>query len=327
MNVIINIIAKHSKAFRNFIVIVIFLLPFLEGDSSSSIQSHISNKTLDRYKNLINYLEENGLPRDEIQFLFLDQRVEYYPEIIYNKFTPPKMDRYSNTILGTETRLGTEAKKYEISEDTSVQEFMKQYEKYLNIAKNKYNVEKEAIVAVLIVETKLGTDIGKYSVFNVLSSIAVSDEQSSLHILENHINEKYHYLSFDKRQKLINIYKERAINKANWAKAEVASLIKLHFKSNIDILELPGSYAGAFGYPQFMPTSVLKYGVDGDNDGRVNLFDFPDAILSIGNYLMNKGWNINTTNKRRALLRYNYSHSYVANVLETASSIRNCSPL
>lgn len=315
INVTRNIIANHSKAFRNFIVIVIFLLPFLEGDSSSSIQSHISGKTLDRYKNLINYLEESGFPRDEIQFLFLDPKVEYYPEIIYNKFTLPKMDRYSSTILGTK------AKKYEI------QEFMKQYEKYLNIAKDKYNVEKEAIVAVLIVETKLGSDIGKYSVFNVLSSIAVSDEPSSLHILENHINERYHYLPFDKRQKLINIFKERAINKANWAKAEMASLIKLHLKSNIDILELPGSYAGAFGYPQFMPTSVLKYGVDADNDGKINLFDFPDAIFSIGNFLMNKGWNINTTNKRRALLRYNNSHSYVANVLETASSIRNCSPI
>lgn len=315
MKVIKNIIANHSKALRNFIVIVIFLLPFLEGDSSISIQSHISSKKLYRYKNLINYLEESSLPRDRIQSLFLDPRVEYYPEIIYNKFAPTKMDKNSSALLGTKT------KKYEI------QEFMKQYEKYLYIAKNKYNVEKEAIVAVLIVETKLGSDIGKYSVFNVLSSIALSAEKPSFNILENHINQKYHYLSFDKRQELMNIFKERAINKANWARAEMASLIKLHLESNIDILELPGSYAGAFGYPQFMPTSISKYGVDADNDGKIDLYDFPDTILSIGNYLMNKGWNINPTNKRRALLRYNYSHSYVANVLETASSIKNCSPL
>ncbi len=311
MEVIKNIIANHSKALRNFIVIVIFLLPLLEGDSSSSIQSHISSKSFDRYKNLVTYLEESGLPRDEIQFLFLDPRVEYYPQIIYNKFTPPKMDKYSSAILGTET------KKYEI------QEFMKQYEKYLNIAQEKYGVDKKAIVAVLIVETKLGSDIGKYSVFNVLSSIALSAEKPSFNILENHINQKYHYLSFDRRQELTNIFKERAINKASWAKAEIANLIKLHLESHIDILELPGSYAGAFGYPQFMPTSVLKYGVDADSDGKIDLYSFPDAILSVGNYLMNKGWDINITNKRRALLRYNNSNSYVANVLETASSIKN----
>ncbi|MCK4689131.1 MAG: lytic murein transglycosylase [Candidatus Marinimicrobia bacterium] len=311
MKVIKNILVNHSKALRNIIVIAIFLLPFLKGDSSSSNQSHISSKSLDRYTNLVTYLEENGLPRDEIQFLFLDPRVEYYPQIIYNKFTPPKMDRYSSAILGTET------KKYEI------QEFMKQYEKYLNIAQEKYGVDKKAIVAVLIVETKLGSDIGKYSVFNVLSSIALSNGVSSLRILENHINEKYHYLSFDRRQELTNIFKERAINKASWAKAEIANLIKLHLESHIDILELPGSYAGAFGYPQFMPTSVLKYGVDADSDGKIDLYSFPDAILSVGNYLMNKGWDINTTNKRRALLRYNNSNSYVANVLETASSIKN----
>lgn len=311
MKVIKNILVNHSKALGNIIVIAIFLLPFLKGGSSSSNQSHISSKSLDRYTNLVTYLEENGLPRDEIQFLFLDPRVEYYPQIIYNKFTPPKMDRYSSAILGTET------KKYEI------QEFMKQYEKYLNIAQEKYGVDKKAIVAVLIVETKLGSDIGKYSVFNVLSSIALSNGVSSLRILENHINEKYHYLSFDRRQMLTNIFKERAINKASWAKAEIANLIKLHLESHIDILELPGSYAGAFGYPQFMPTSVLKYGVDADSDGKIDLYSFPDAILSVGNYLMNKGWDINTTNKRRALLRYNNSNSYVANVLETASSIKN----
>ena len=311
MKVIKNILVNHSKALRNIIVIAIFLLPFLKGDSSSSNQSHISSKSLDRYTNLVTYLEENGLPRDEIQFLFLDPRVEYYPQIIYNKFTPPKMDRYSSAILGTET------KKYEI------QEFMKQYEKYLNIAQEKYGVDKKAIVAVLIVETKLGSDIGKYSVFNVLSSIALSAEKPSFNILENHINQKYHYLSFDRRQELTNIFKERAINKASWAKAEIANLIKLHLESHIDILELPGSYAGAFGYPQFMPTSVLKYGVDADSDGKIDLYSFPDAILSVGNYLMNKGWDINTTNKRRALLRYNNSNSYVANVLETASSIKN----
>jgi len=72
-----------------------------------------------------------------------------------------------------------------------------------------------------------------------------------------------------------------------------------------------------------MPTSVLKYGVDADSDGKIDLYSFPDAILSVGNYLMNKGWDINITNKRRALLRYNNSNSYVANVLETASSIKN----
>jgi membrane-bound lytic murein transglycosylase B len=175
----------------------------------------------------------------------------------------------------------------------------------------------------LLIETRLGKIVGKYSVFNVLSSIAMADQPSSLGIIENYVNANYYYLNHTSRQKLIIDYQERACRKAEMARAEFVSLIKLWQQDQLDILEIPGSRAGAFGYPQFMPSSVLHYGVDGDKDGKVDLYNYHDAIMSVANYLQQKGWGKEIDSQYQALLRYNYSQAYVNNVIKTANSIKN----
>ncbi len=71
---------------------------------------------------------------------------------------------------------------------------------------------------------------------------------------------------------------------------------------------IPSSFAGAFGFPQFLPYSYLKYGIDGNNDGKVDLFNMDDSIFSIANYLAKHGWN---KNKRKAVHAYNPSSWYV----------------
>jgi len=236
--------------------------------------------------------------------------VELYPEIVYNIISPPRMDSHSSMILQNET------------ENYEIRDFMHRYDSYLNSAENRFGVEKEAIVAVLFVETKLGKFIGHHSVFNVLASVAISDDARSFANLENYIHSTYHYLPYEDREEMIRQYQTRAIRKAEWARAEMANLIRLHLKTNMDVLELPGSYAGAFGYAQFMPTSVLEWGVDGDRNGKIDMYTFPDAILSVANFLQHKGWNQSRVSKMRALYRYNYSDHYVNNVLNIASHIR-----
>lgn len=262
------------------------------------------------YNSLFSHLEQAGFQCKDIQELFQDPRVEYYGDIAFSLYQPPAMDNYSSIYFHTDNEA------YEINE------FIDRYGEQLKEAEQRYGVGLEAIVAVLFVETKIGKIVGKYSVFNVLSSLAVADSPESLARIENHVNEHYHYLNYDGRQDLINIYQERAIRKSFRARAEFTSLMQLHFDSHIDILELPGSYAGAFGYPQFMPSNVTRYGIDGDNDGIIDLYNYTDAIMSVGNFLSKKGWTEDTDRQQRALLRYNNSRVYVANVLETANSIR-----
>ncbi|HCL00394.1 MAG TPA: hypothetical protein DHW42_09875 [Candidatus Marinimicrobia bacterium] len=301
---------KYIHLIRAGFLTLVLLLGFSQSFKQSS-RSEYRNNTLQRYENLFTYLEEKNLPLTDFRRLFLDPRVEYYDNIAVNYYKPPTMDSYSSIFFHIEN------KGYEI------EEFINTFEDQLNVAEQSYGVNKEAIVAVLYVETKLGKVIGRYSVFNILSSLALADSPESLAKIENHVYEKYHYLDYDQRRDLIAFYKERANRKAEWAKAECASLIKLHLESHIDILELPGSYAGAFGYSQFIPSSVLRYGVDGDNDGKVDLYNYTDAIMSVANFLSHKGWDEEKSNQQKALLRYNNSRSYVANVLKTASTIKN----
>ncbi len=291
-------------------IIGILIIPGIGDNSVRSSQLNNDFRSLHQYEPLFSYLEAENIPIRSLEYLFQDPRVEYYDNIAVNLYQPPTMDNYSSVFFHT------------AGESYEIDDFVAKYKDQLLRAEEEFSVESEAIVAILYVETKLGKIVGKYSVFNILSSLALADSPQSLDKIENYVNETYHYLDYDKRQDLIELYQEQAFRKAAWARPEFASLLMLSIESHIDILELPGSYAGAFGFPQFMPSNVMRYGIDGDHDGKIDLYSYPDAIMSVGNFLSKKGWSNDGHRQQRALLRYNNSHSYVANVLKTANSIR-----
>ena len=86
-----------------------------------------------------------------------------------------------------------------------------------------------------------------------------------------------------------------------------------------DPLELKSSWAGAIGIPQFIPTSYLDFGVDGNKDGKINLFDLEDAFHSVANYLIKNGWENNTL---QAIYSYNHSLNYVMGVKAYAEELK-----
>ncbi len=126
--------------------------------------------------------------------------------------------------------------------------------------------------------------------------------------------------------KIINLYKEierRAEKKANWAVNELIYLEKLSKISPVPIFSLHGSWAGAFGMSQFLPSSYVKWAVDGNGDGVVNLFEVEDAIFSVGNYLRANGWSDSDEARRAAVFHYNNSKDYVQAVLLLAEKIKD----
>jgi hypothetical protein len=104
---------------------------------------------------------------------------------------------------------------------------------------------------------------------------------------------------------------------------EVHGVFLVAERLHVDPLALHGSGSGAFGEPQFLPTSYLEHGADGDGDGRVDLYDSADAALSCASFLKAKGWHdgLSAAERRRVIWAYNRSDAYIDTVLAVARAI------
>ncbi len=195
-------------------------------------------------------------------------------------------------------------------------DFINKYLKTLSEAELKYNVPKEVISSILWIETRHGNYLGTHHIPSVYLSTALASQKEFIEMNIAEMDAKFKGKASE-RQKLVEKIKSRAEKKSAWALAELLALEKMK-KMNIAIVSIYGSWAGAFGISQFLPSSYIKWAVDGNNDGIIDLFNFEDAIHSVANYLNSNGWG-NTEEKRRAaVFHYNNSKDYVDAVLKLA---------
>jgi len=187
----------------------------------------------------------------------------------------------------------------------------------LAAAQERYGVAREIITAIMLVETQLGTMVGNQTVLNILSTMAALDDAAVRKAF-------WKELPTDRRLKR-KAFEKKADRKSSWAYAELKALLKYVKEERIDPVAIQGSYAGAMGYCQFMPSNALRLGVDGNGDERVDLFDHTDAIASVGNYLKHHGWKPGMTRKQqfKVILKYNYSKPYANTILDIAVRLRD----
>ncbi len=134
--------------------------------------------------------------------------------------------------------------------------FMIEHRDRLEKVRKQTGVAPEYVVAIIGVETFYGRVTGKHRVLDALATLA-----------------------FD--------YPPRA----TYFRSELAQFIKLAGEEDVDPLTAMGSYAGAMGAGQFMPSSYRRYAVDGSDDAKRNLFaDWDDIIASVANYFKENGW-------------------------------------
>ena len=134
--------------------------------------------------------------------------------------------------------------------------FWEENERVISDASDRYGVPGEIIVAIIGVETRYGKVTGNHRVISALSTLA-----------------------FD--------YPPRS----RFFRNELESFLLLTREENKSPLELKGSYAGAMGYGQFMPSSYRAYAVDSDGDGKRDIWNSrADAIGSVANYLSAHNW-------------------------------------
>jgi membrane-bound lytic murein transglycosylase B len=127
----------------------------------------------------------------------------------------------------------------------------------INKVENEFKIEKELLLALMGIETNFGTYVGK---MDILSSLAT--------------------LSFDKRR-------------SEFFTKELILLLKLIDTNQINPQTLYGSWAGAFGFFQFMPSTITNYAIDHNNDDYIDLKNNEDAFPSAANYLSMMGWKKN----------------------------------
>lgn len=140
--------------------------------------------------------------------------------------------------------------------------FWNRYADTLESASIKYGVAPEIIVGIIGVETRYGQNTGRHRVLDALTTLA------------------FDYPDTPNRIDRMLFFREELEHTLLYAR-----------DAGIDPLSLTGSYAGAIGWPQFMPGSIRKYAVDFDGDGRIDLVHSPrDAIGSVANYLASYGW-------------------------------------
>ena len=145
-------------------------------------------------------------------------------------------------------------------------QFWQQNQALLERAEREYGVAPEIIVAIIGVETIYGGNTGKHRVLDSLSTLA---------------------FGYPKRAKFF--------------RKQLEELLLLGREEGIDILEAKGSYAGAMGMPQFIPSSYRAYAVDFDGDGKRDLLhSTADAIGSVANYFRRHGWKTGATVTLRA---------------------------
>ena len=192
-------------------------------------------------------------------------------------------------------------------------DFARKHRETFTQARRKYGVDAPVIAAILEIETRLGSYLGKELVINRLARVASVSEPTN-------IDWNYRRLSAVDSSVTRAAIEKRAQYLEVTFYPHVVAFFRMIMRDRIDPFEIKGSIAGAFGMPQFMPESYLKYAVDGDGNGQISLYSAADSIMSVAHFLSANGWSERASEKqkRKVIWQYNRSEPYIDSVLGLA---------
>jgi len=172
----------------------------------------------------------------------------------------------------TKTYIGKRATRSRVKKAKKV---FKENESLFNEIEKKFNVEKEILLALWAIETNFGKHVGKMDILSCLAT-----------------------LSFDKRR-------------SEFFTEQLLILLKLVDKKLIDPNTLYGSWAGAFGNFQFMPSTIKNYAIDYDNNKKIELKkSLKDSAASAANYINRIGWKYKSHCFKRVSIKHPISEKY-----------------
>lgn len=262
-----------------------------------------SNENFSFYQSLIQRLTEDGFDLPFITKILGDPRAEYKPVTL-------------SLYLGTKEEPSRYEKFLKPASILQAKNFLSENLSLLKNMEKRFGVDKEIVVAILLIESRFGENIGKHRVIPTLASLSLLNSQETLQRNYETLREYLPDLSFD-------VLERFARRRAEWAYHELKCFLRIVREENIDPLEVYGSYAGALGMAQFIPSSYINYALPSKGFEHW-LLSKEDSINSIANYLRANGWKqrMSIEEKKRVLWTYNRSEPYVETVLEIVRRLK-----
>ncbi len=253
---------------------------------------------------LVNKLRADGIAEATLRYIYQNPRM-------------PRFSRVSFSLNPRETDAQYRAYRFP-SRVKEASNCLALYRRSFEEAQQYYEVDAHVIAAIMMVETHCGRTTGDSLIINRLSRLAGIAEPQNLEFNLARL-----------KQLDPSVTMAQVAGRAQYLEEtfypEVLALIHVAESSGRDIFDFKGSFAGAFGWTQFLPTAFLKFGVDGDKDGNISLFDPADAIASTANFLSSYGWRTEASiaEKKQVIWKYNHSQAYVDAVLDVAELIKH----
>jgi len=255
---------------------------------------------------LVNKLVADGVPRATAEHAFSDPRVPAFDRLDFSLQPGESHAIYRGLLSQRSVR-----EAYACFAD---------HRTTLRRIERETGVPGDVVAAILHVESRCGRYTGNQVVLWRLARLAMAAEPSNLHR-----NLVRHNLLLGPRATLDieELTRQRGTYLESTFYPEVLATFQVADRLGVDPLAIRGSGAGAFGLPQFLPSNYIKYGTDGDNDGRVSLYDPEDAVASCARYLQASGWQpgIDRAQRRRVIWAYNRSTPYIDTVLALADRL------
>lgn len=289
-------ISTRILSFTICLAVLCIGLPAQDGATSDSIT--------DQFQALQKKLIKDGFNPDKITRLYSRPQVFFEADGVSILFTYSEAkvdyDQFANNWSIDK------AKKY-----------MQQHRQALDRVEKAYGVDSRVITAILLVESGLGKNTGKRSTLNSLSTLAA--------LMYPDVRRRFYEQIPDDKRPPMKKFETSAKRRSKWAYAELKAFLKHAYNEGFDPAEMPGSFAGAMGYAQFMPSNILAYGKDGNGDGTIDLLTHPDSMASIANFLKRHGWKPGISRKKQEKVIYHYNHSdyYVKTILKIAERLKS----
>jgi membrane-bound lytic murein transglycosylase B len=249
------------------------------------------------WRYLVDKLAADGVPRAEAAAVFADPRIRAFDGLSFSLEPRESHARYRDLRSATSLRAARSCRA--------------RYADAFDKAAAREGVPASLVATIVHVESACGRNTGSSTVVHRLARLAMANEPANLAFnIRRHAGDPPDPVIAE-QVRARGAYLERTFY------PEVRGVFTIKEKLKIDPLAMEGSGAGAFGFPQFLPTSYLRYGADGNGDGRVSLYDMDDAAASCARFLAGNGWraNLSLAERRRVIWQYNRSDAYIDTIL------------